>query len=96
MSKPTNKALIIDYEPRGIKQLSDPLEAEGFQIVMAKDGIAGIETFKREQPDIVLIEAMIPKRHGFEVCQEIKKTEAGRDTPVIVVSSVYKGRKYRS
>jgi DNA-binding response OmpR family regulator len=96
MSKSGNKALIVDYEPRGIKQLSDPLEAEGFEILLAKDGVAGLETFKNERPDIVLIEAMLPKRHGFEVCQEIKGTDEGGDVPVIIVSSVYKGRKYRS
>ncbi len=93
---PKAKVLIIDYEPKGIKQLSEPLEAEGHAIVVAKDGVAGIEAFKDERPDIVLIEAMLPKRHGFEVCQELKRTEHGRKTPVVIVTSVYKGRKYRT
>lgn len=93
---PTFKILIIDYEPRGIKQLNDPLEAAGYQICVAKDGVSGITTFQRERPDLVLIEAMIPKRHGFEVCLEIKRTPQGRKTPVVIVTSVYKGRKYRT
>lgn len=90
------KILIIDYEPRCIKQLSDPLEAAGHEILVAKDGIVGLEVFKKEKPDLVLIEAMLPRRHGFEVCGEMKRTEHGRNTPVVVVTSVYKGRKYRS
>jgi len=90
------KILIIDYEPRGIKQLSDPLEDAGHEIIVAKDGIVGLEVFKKEEPDLVLIEAMLPRRHGFEVCGEMKRTEHGRKTPVVVVTSVYKGRKYRS
>ena len=96
MPKPGIKILIIDYEPRGIKQLNDPLETAGYEIRIAKDGVSGIETFKKEKPDLVLIEAMLPKRHGFEVCQEIKRTDHGRHTPVVIVTSVYKGRKYRS
>lgn len=96
MPKVAFKLLIIDYDPRGIKQLSDPLESAGYEIRVAKDGVAGIEKFHEEKPDLVLVEAMLPKRHGFEVCQEIKQTKHGRDTPVVVVTSVYKGRKYRS
>jgi DNA-binding response OmpR family regulator len=96
MPKPGIKILIIDYEPRGIKQLNDPLEGAGYEIRIAKDGVAGIETFNKEKPDLVLIEAMLPKRHGFEVCQELKRTDHGRHTPVVIVTSVYKGRKYRS
>jgi DNA-binding response OmpR family regulator len=96
MPKPGTKILIIDYEPRGIKQLNDPLESAGYEIRIAKDGLSGIETFKQEKPDLVLIEAMLPKRHGFEVCQELKRTDHGRHTPVVIVTSVYKGRKYRS
>jgi CheY-like chemotaxis protein len=69
------KILIIDYEPRSIKQLSDPLEDAGHEILVAKDGIVGLEVFRKEEPDLVLIEAMLPRR---------------------VVTSVYKGRKYRS
>jgi len=96
MSVLKSRILIIDYEPRGIKQLSDPLGGAGYEIVLAKDGLAGIEIFKRERPDLTLIEAMLPKKHGFEVCQELKRTDHGRQTPIVIVTSVYKGRKYRS
>jgi len=95
MPKPGSKILIIDYEPRSIKQLEDPLTEAGFEVVVAKDGIVGIEVFHDERPDLVLIEAMLPKRHGFEVCGELKKTPHGQRTPVVIVTSVYKGRKYR-
>jgi len=90
------KILIIDYEPRGIRQLNDPLEAAGYEILIAKDGLAGVQAFHDSRPDLVLIEAMLPKRHGFEVCQELKHTAHGRKTPIVIVTSVYKGRKYRS
>jgi len=91
-----HKILIIDYEPRWIKALTDPLEEAGFSIEVATDGQKGIEAFHRLKPDLTLIEAMLPRRHGFEVCQELKKTPHGSRTPIVIVTSVYRGRKYRS
>ena len=95
MPQTRSKILIIDYEPRGIKQMYEPLHKAGYEVLLAKDGIAGLEVFQKEKPDLVLIEAMFPKRHGFEVCLEMKSSERG-NTPVIVVTSVYTGRKHRT
>ena len=91
-----NTILLIDYEPRSIERFRDPLVAAGFSVEIATDGISGIEAFHRLSPDMVLVEAMIPKKHGFEVCQELKRTPHGRRTPVIITTGVYKGRKYRT
>jgi len=95
MPQTKRKILIIDYEPRGIKQMYDPLKSAGYEILLAKDGVTGFEVFLKEKPDLVLIEAMLPKRHGFEVCLDMKRSEHG-DTPVVIVTSVYKGRRYRT
>lgn len=95
MPQTKSKILIIDYEPRGIKQMYEPLKNAGYEILLAKDGVTGFEIFLKENPDLVLIEAMLPKRHGFEVCLDMKQSEHG-NTPVIIVTSVYKGRKYRT
>ena len=64
--------LLIDYEPRSIERFRDPLIAAGYAVEIATDGVSGIEAFHRLSPDMVLVEAMIPKKHGFEVCQELK------------------------
>lgn len=88
------KVLIIDYDPRAIKALCDPIENSGYVVIQAADGRQGLLDFKAHHPDLVIVEAMIPKRSGFELCQEIRKTD--KETPVIIVSSVYKGRRYRT
>jgi CheY-like chemotaxis protein len=88
--------LLIDYEPRSIERVRRPLTEAGFLVRLATDGVSGISTFEELEPDLVIIEAMIPKKHGFEVCQEIKRTPHGKRTPVFVQTAVYKGRKYRS
>ena len=94
MSNPT--VLLIDYEPASIEEIKGPLLAAGYNVEVVFDGLAGLQAFNDMKPDLVLIEAMIPKKHGFEVCQEIKKTPAGKNTPVVIATSIYKGRKYRN
>jgi TonB family protein len=88
--------LLIDYEPRSIERFRQPLTDAGYTVEVATDGITGIEAFHRLSPDMVLVEAMIPKKHGFEVCQELKRTPHGRKTPILITTGVYKGRKYRT
>jgi len=89
------KILLIDYEPRSVARIRDALEGAGLTVEVAGDGVAGIQAFHRIQPDLTLVEAMLPKKHGFEVCQELKQTPHGKSTPVLVITAVYKGRKYR-
>jgi TonB family protein len=62
---------------------------------VAKDGLSGLAAFERMKPALVLVEAMLPRKHGFEVCQEIKATLGGKSTPVLITSAVCRGRKYR-
>ena len=88
--------LLIDYDPDSSARLCRPLIQAGYRVEIATDGLAGISRFHQLTPDLTLIEAMIPKKHGFEVCQELKRTEHGQSTQVWILTSVYKGRKYRT
>lgn len=88
--------LLIDYEPRSIEDARRPLQEAGYQVEIANDGISGLEAFHRLQPDLVVVEAMLPKKHGFDVCQAIKNSPDGKDTPVVITTGVYRGRKYRN
>ena len=92
---PDYTILVIDYEPRSIQKLSTLLRGAGYRVEVARDGLSGIEKFETVRPDLTLIEAMLPKKHGFEVCESIKKTPHGGSTPVVILTSVYKGRRYR-
>jgi CheY-like chemotaxis protein len=93
---PDYTILLIDYEPRSLERTRRPLANAGYRVEIARDGLAGMEAFERIKPDLVLVEAMIPKKHGFEVCQDLKKTPQGKRTPILITTAVYKGRKYRS
>jgi len=88
--------LIVDYEPRSVEQLRGALEPAGYRVDVAKDGLAGAALFQSLKPDLTLLEAMLPKKHGFELCQELKRTPHGQKTPIVIITGVYKGRKYRT
>jgi CheY-like chemotaxis protein len=88
--------LIVDYDPKNLRALSDLFRSHGYTVESASDGVVAVASFKKNKPDLLLLEAMIPKKHGFEVCQEIKKLPEGKSTPIIIMTGVYKGRKYRS
>ena len=80
------KVLIIDYEPRSVGHLRSLFHKRGFEVQVAPDGTTGIEICAKFKPDLTVMEAMLPKRHGFEVCQELKSTEHGKSMPVLILT----------
>ena len=88
------KILIIDYDAAGLEKLSKLLKTNKYHVVKATDGQAGYEAYVSEKPDLVVLEAMLPKMHGFDLCQKISRESQGR-VPVIIVTGLYKGPKYR-
>ena len=78
------RILVVDYDPKALKKLEDLFCESGYEVETAKDGVAALAAFRRSKPDVILLEAMIPRKHGFEVCQEIKKTPEGKSVPVII------------
>ena len=89
------KILIVDYDAKSIDTLSKLCEAHKIQVVTAADGVEAYEKFKADEPDLVLMEAMLPRMHGFDLAQKITHETKGR-VPVIIVTGVYKGHQYRN
>jgi TonB family protein len=89
------KILVIDFDQGALASLQKILVEEGYQVVTAGDGLAGWEKFNGESPDLVLLEAMLPKVHGFELCQKITSLRNSR-TPVFIMTGVYKDRVHRT
>lgn len=89
------RILVIDYDQASLAVLHKTLTQEGFDVVLAGDGQAGWEKFQSEKPDLVLMEAMLSKIHGFELCDRITKDPV-RKVPVFIMTGVYKDRVYRT
>lgn len=91
---PENKILIVDYDVSSLEKLEKILEPCKFQIIKATDGQAAYEKFKEEKPDVVILEAILPKIHGFDLTKRISEESRGR-THVIIVTGLYRGPQYR-
>lgn len=66
------------------------LKAGGFAASTAEDGVVAIDAIMRQQPDLVLLDIMLPKKDGFEVLGEVRRNPKTRDLPVIILSSLDK------
>jgi TonB family protein len=89
------KILVIDYDQSSLASLQGTLTEEGYTVVTACDGQTGWDKYNRESPDLVLLEAMLPKVHGFELCQRIT-AERNSQATVFIMTGVYKDRVYRT
>lgn len=70
------------------KILSMRLEVAGYKVMQARDGEETMETIKKEKPDIVILDLMMPKLSGFEVCRMMKFDDRYKDIPIIVLSAL--------
>ncbi|MBD3208726.1 MAG: response regulator [Candidatus Nealsonbacteria bacterium] len=80
--------LFIEDEPTLQKALGDLLESEGFKVMSAMDGAKGVKLAKEKGADLILLDLVLPKKHGLEVLQELKEGESTKDIPVIVLTNV--------
>lgn len=94
-SMDAKKILVVDFDQEFLKFLSQFLRNEGFVVVTAADGSAGLELYKSTAPDLVITEAMLPKLHGFELCSRISQSPT-RKTPVVIVTGVYRDTVYKT
>lgn len=81
------KIVCIEDEPEMVELLSLILSREGYQVSSAIGGRAGLEAISREQPDLVLLDLMMPDLDGWEVYRQLKASEEARDIPVIVITA---------
>lgn len=82
------KILIIDDEAALQKTLGQFLTTHGYLIISALDGDIGVALAKEKEPNLILLDLVMPKKNGFEVLQILKKDEATKDIPVIVLTNL--------
>ncbi|MBI5004676.1 MAG: response regulator [Candidatus Lloydbacteria bacterium] len=80
------KIIIIEDDEILSKVLCTELGDAGFTVLPAFDGEAGLKMVRSEKPDLVLLDLILPKKHGLEVLEEIKKNLDTRDIPVIILT----------
>ena len=95
--KELNKTLVLvaHQDDNVIKDCTDVLRAEGYDVIISKDGIDAMVKAMKEHPFLVVIDVTLPKIYGFEVCKRIKERKETSDIKVILIGSVYDKDKYR-
>jgi class 3 adenylate cyclase len=85
--KSAPKILVVDDNPKNVKLLTDLLSVKGYQLVTASNGAEALEKVKAEKLDLVLLDVVMPEMNGFEVCQQIRDSDATRLLPVVMVTA---------
>lgn len=78
------KILVVDDEPSIVKSIQYSLEKEGYQVATAADGHAAVEVARREKPNLVILDVMLPNQDGYEVCRQIR---AEMPIPIIMLTA---------
>ena len=79
------RVLIIEDEPDMVLGLKDNFEYEGYDVTVARDGREGLTRALADRPDVILLDIMLPKMSGLDVCRELRNN--GLDTPVIMLTA---------
>ncbi|HTG01080.1 MAG TPA: SpoIIE family protein phosphatase [Nitrospirota bacterium] len=82
------KILVVDDEPVNVKLLEVSFQKEGFKTVSATNGPGGFDLARRERPDLILLDIMMPGESGFQTCARLKENHATMDIPVIFLSAM--------
>ncbi|MEW6162373.1 MAG: response regulator [Nitrospirota bacterium] len=84
------KILVVDDDPDVLEAIGIVLEANGYEVVTARDGLDGLTKLKEERPDLMILDLLMPKLDGFGVCKELKDPRWAKyaNIPIIILSSV--------
>ena len=86
--------LAVDDDPDILRLLDRTLRSAGHAVDLAKDGREAEQKLKGKRYDLVVLDAMLPQVHGFEICSRLKASARTRPIPVILISAVYRGWRY--
>ena len=86
----TRTVLLVDDEPNIVLSLQFLIEQAGYQALVARDGEAALRAVEEHKPDLVLLDVMLPKRDGFDVCETIRAKPEWNDIRIVMLTA--KGR----
>ena len=85
------KILVVDDVPRNVRLLELSLKAEGYRVVAAYNGQEALEKVEIEQPDLILLDVMMPGMDGYEVCRKLRRNRRTRVLPIVMITAYQKG-----
>ena len=82
------KILVVDDEPDVVEMIKAALESASHQVVAAFNGKEGIAKAKKEKPDAIVMDIMMPEKDGFAACKELKGDPTCKDIPILILTAV--------
>jgi DNA-binding response OmpR family regulator len=89
MAASRHKLLLVDDTETNIKLLRALLAGAGYEVVTARSGVEALSVAEREDPDLILLDIMMPDLTGFEVCQRLRAAERTRHTPIVFLTALH-------
>jgi twitching motility two-component system response regulator PilH len=83
----TQKILVVDDSPTDLKLVSAPLQNQGYLVITASDGEEALEKAVREHPELIVLDIILPKKNGFQVCRQLKTSVDTKDIKILMLSS---------
>lgn len=80
--------LVVDDDPDLVEAVSMKLEAKNFRVAKAYDGVEAMERIKEEKPALVILDVMMPRKNGWDVCEEIKNDDNLKEIAVVLLTAV--------
>ncbi len=82
------RIVLIEDSKAAATVLKEVLEAEGHSVLHAADGVAGLALARREKPDLVLLDLLLPKLNGYDVCNALMRDNLTRHIPILIISTL--------
>ena len=80
--------LVVDDDPDLVESVSMKLESEGFQVAKAYDGVEAWDRIKDARPQMLILDVMMPRKNGYDLCDEIKKDDQFKDITILLLTAV--------
>ncbi|MFA5360035.1 MAG: response regulator [Patescibacteria group bacterium] len=88
MAKDKKKILVVEDDPMISSMYKTKFEVDGFEVFTADNGATGLELVKKEKPDIVMLDIILPQLDGFSVLEQIKQDKITKNIPVIMLTNL--------
>jgi two-component system alkaline phosphatase synthesis response regulator PhoP len=80
--------LVVDDDPDLVESITMKMESENFRVTKAYDGVEAWDRIKEDRPDLIILDVMMPRKNGYELCDELKKDDQYKDIVVVLLTAV--------
>jgi twitching motility two-component system response regulator PilH len=81
------KILVVEDSPTYLRKITDFLQGLGYEVITAIDGEEALEKAVRENPSLIVLDVILPKKNGFQVCRQLKTSPATQDIKILMITS---------